>query len=206
MDSPIYERFCRFISYLLHPFLIPTLAAALLLFGPTVLSGIALGIKGFLFSVVVLNTLILPAASVGLFRLFRVIPDLSLSEPRQRILPMAVIAACYLLCILLFRRVAVAFLIERFMIAALCCVVLVFVVNLYWKISLHMTAMGGLLGLLAVLDYSGLAHVQGLLAMFVLLAGLLASARLQLGSHDMGQILAGLGAGCVVTIVSVLCF
>ena len=195
MKNP-YDRLSRAISYALHPLIVPTIAALLLLFGPTVMSNLPAEARWFIAAVVLLNTLILPAFSLAVLKLFGGLSDLRLQSQRQRMLPMGIVAVCYMLCILSFRQMTVAFLVDRFLIAALCCVVIAFVVNLYWKISLHMTAAGGLLGMMIVMNYTGLV--------LTVLTGALGSARLQLGSHSLAQVGAGAAAGVAVTAATVL--
>ena len=197
MKNP-YDRLSRAISYALHPLIVPTIAALLLLFGPTVMSNLPAEARWFIAAVILLNTLILPAFSLAVLKLFGGLSDLRLQSQRQRMLPMGIVAVCYMLCILSFRQMTVAFL------AALCCVVIAFVVNLYWKISLHMTAAGGLLGMMIVMNYTGLAQFRTALIVLTVLTGALGSARLQLGSHSLAQVGAGAAAGVAVTAATVL--
>lgn len=198
MENPIYDRIGRALSLALHPFVIPTQGVALLLFGPSIMAGTPLGAKWFLLSVVAANTAILPVLALLLLHQLKIVPDLSLRSTRQRIVPLAVTAICYGLCIVSLEHIAVAFLLERFMIAALCCVLLVSVVNLRWKISLHMTSAGGLLGMLAELSHSGLANFQFILLLFILAAGALACARLYMGSHTIAQVASGTLSGALI--------
>ena len=195
MEYSVWNRLSRGISALMHPFVIPTWAVLLMLYGPTVMVNMPPRVKFFLLGIVALNTLLLPAFSIGVLRWFRVIPDWSLQDQKTRMLPMGIVAVCYLMCIVAMSNMLFAFLITRFLIAALCCVAFAFFVNLYWKISLHMTAAGGLLSMLAVVCYAGLANLQQALVGCLLLAGLLGSARLRLGSHNLAQVAAGAGGG-----------
>lgn len=158
MEYSVWNRLSRGISALMHPFVIPTWAVLLMLYGPTVMVNMPPRVKFFLLGIVALNTLLLPAFSIGVLRWFRVIPDWSLQDQKTRMLPMGIVAVCYLMCIVAMSNMLFAFLITRFLIAALCCVAFAFFVNLYWKISLHMTAAGGLLGMLAVVCYAGVGQ------------------------------------------------
>ena len=206
MEYSVWNRLSRGISALMHPFVIPTWAVLLMLYGPTVMVNMPPRVKFFLLGIVALNTLLLPAFSIGVLRWFRVIPDWSLQDQKTRMLPMGIVAVCYLMCIVAMSNMLFAFLITRFLIAALCCVAFAFFVNLYWKISLHMTAAGGLLGMLAVVCYAGLANLRQALVGCLLLAGLLGSARLRLGSHNLAQVAAGAGGGAVISVVVILFF
>lgn len=87
MKNP-YDRLSRAISYALHPLIVPTIAALLLLFGPTVMSNLPAEARWFIAAVVLLNTLILPAFSLAVLKLFGGLSDLRLQSQRQRMLPM----------------------------------------------------------------------------------------------------------------------
>ncbi len=136
MEYSVWNRLSRGISALMHPFVIPTWAVLLMLYGPTVMVNMPPRVKFFLLGIVALNTLLLPAFSIGVLRWFRVIPDWSLQDQKTRMLPMGIVAVCYLMCIVAMSNMLFAFLITRFLIAALCCVAFAFFVNLYWKIRL----------------------------------------------------------------------
>ena len=64
------------------------------------------------------------------------------------------------------------------MIAAACCEVMCLAVSLYWKISLHLTAMGAVVALLVVMNIAGVGDMMVPLMIAILCAGALASARL----------------------------
>lgn len=194
----------RTISFALHPLIVPTLAVIFMLFGHTVMSGISLGAKWFFVGIVALNTLVFPMLGVGLLRSLRVIPDLSLSEPRHRMIPMIIVALSYVSCAVMFSDVMMAFLIRRFLFAALGCVLLCMIVTPFWKISLHMTSIGGLLAMLFLINLSGFGQFAGLLLLFILLAGLLGSARLWLGYHNIWQVAAGVCGGFLITSGAIL--
>lgn len=104
MKNP-YDRLSRAISYALHPLIAPTIAALLLLFGPTVMSNLPAEARWFIAAVILLNTLILPAFSLAVLKLFGGLSDLRLQSQRQRMLPMGIVAVCYMLCILSFRQI-----------------------------------------------------------------------------------------------------
>ncbi len=202
--NALLTRLSRTLSYLLHPLLIPTLGVFLLVYGQTVMGGISPRVKWFFLSIVFLNTFVIPLLGIGLLKTLRLIPDLSLSEPRQRILPIVIVAVGYLCCAWMLRDVAMAFLIQRFLFAALACLALTALVTPFWKISLHMTAIGGLLAMLALLNFSGFGQFPYTLLSFLLLAGMLGSARLWLGSHNLLQVAAGFCGGFLIASLTIL--
>ena len=151
-------RLSQAISLLLHPLTIPLWAGILMLFGNTLMATMPLSIKWFFLAVLALNTLVAPALCIGLLRAFRLIPDLRLSEPRQRLIPILIVLLSYVSCLMMLSDVMMAFLIRRFLFAAMGCVVLTLIVTPFWKISLHMTSIGGLLALLTAQNASGLGQ------------------------------------------------
>ncbi len=191
----ILTTWSRGISWVLHPFLVPAYTICILLFGDTIMSNIALSLKWFFVLVVVLNTLIIPAIFIALMRTFGVLGDLSLQQRRERIIPLAVVAVCYLICALMISNVLVAFLIRKFLFAALGCVIMALVVNFWWKISLHLTAAGGAVAMLLIVAISRFGDLTGTVIVAILLSGSLASARLWLGSHTPAQVAAGFFGG-----------
>lgn len=177
-----------------------------MLFGPTILYPLSLPAKGILVGVVAIDTLLLPLGVIGILQGTGVIKDRSLQERKQRIIPITVVALCYGLCILFLSKIIFAYLISRFVIAALCCVVTAGIITLFWKISLHMTSIGGILGMLFAMCITGLGNLQYTLILFLILAGILAGVRLQMGSHTPLQIAAGFLLGFLLTTGFVLLF
>lgn len=87
---------------------------------------------------------------------------------------------------------------SRFMFAGACCVAVCLFVSFYWKISLHMTALGAAVAFIVLIN---IASGGGLFAAFIaalLAAGALGSARLKLGYHTLSQVVVGFATGFIV--------
>lgn len=192
------------ISYALHPIIIPTIGVAVLLFGKSVMSAVTIDAKWFLLAMVLMNTAVIPALIIGLLRYFGIIPDLSLKKRGERIIPMAIIALSYIVCAFMLKDMMMAFLIRRFLMCALCCVIFAGTVTFFWHISLHMTAIGGLLGVLLIMTFSHFGQFTYVVIVSILLCGLLASARLYLGKHDIAQVSVGFCGGLLVSAAALL--
>jgi hypothetical protein len=82
---------------------------------------------------------------------------------------------------------------------------LAIIINLKWKISIHMIGIGALIGTFFGLSTFLLVDLRISIIVFLLIAGLLGSARLTLGSHKPSQIYAGLVLGflCEYFILSI---
>lgn len=69
------------------------------------------------------------------------------------------------------------------------------IVNIKWKISIHMIGIGGLIGTFFGLSAFLLVDLRMMIIVFLLIAGLLGTARLTLGAHRPAQIYVGFLAG-----------
>ncbi|RRB01265.1 hypothetical protein EHT25_21930 [Larkinella rosea] len=84
-------------------------------------------------------------------------------------------------------------------------VTLVGLISLFWKISAHSVGVSGMVGaLLGIAIKSGDITLLNPLLALILLAGLLASARLKLNAHTPAQIAAGMGLGLLVSLTTVM--
>ncbi len=198
------RTFARALSLLLHPLLVPTEITLLLLYGPTFYALWPPSIKIYLLWVIALFTAIVPALFVLFLRTSGRLPDLWLSERRERLLPLAIGMISALLCLVVVRKLPDAVLLRRLLLATAVCEAFCLVVTLRWKISLHLTTMGGVTALLTVMAIAELGQLTVPLYAVIALSGLLASARLYLGSHHGMQVFAGYVAGFVITLLALI--
>lgn len=161
------------------------------------------GAKSYILTVVIVDTLIVPAVGIWLMKMLGLIKDYSLSTRHDRMLPMAVVAICYGVCGWMLGSAPMLFLLRRMMFAAMLCTVFAFVVNLRWQISLHMTAMGAAVGMVFLLLYAGY-DVVWIFCGVVMCAGLLGSSRLYLGKHTPAQVGAGFAGGFILSTLVLL--
>lgn len=160
-------------------------------------------VRGMITLNIVVNTLVVPAMLIFLLYRMGVLKDLDINTRRSRVLPIIIVAACYTMAMLLMPNVAMIYLVRKFIMVALVALLAVFVVNFFWKISLHLTAMGGFVAMFTILNFTKMIYSPMFLASLIIIAGLLASARLALGKHTIAQVAAGFGCGfmaCVFTI------
>lgn len=121
----------------------------------------------------------------------------SIANPRERFLPMSIGATCYIAAGLFVSSAGAPSWLRMFFIAAAVATVIAMAITTRWKISAHTTAVGGLLGMTAWCVCHATADIEALteLSVVALIAGLVATSRLLLQRHTMGQVLAGLALG-----------
>ena len=191
-DRSLPTRLSRAVSVVLHPLVMPLYVILLLVAGPTQLSYFPASVKFYLLWVTVLYTAVIPLLSVGLLRSV------------GRISSLAIGIVCYLLCAATVARIPSAMIVRKFMLAGACCELFCLAVTFYWKISLHLAAQGAAAALLVLLTFGNAGNLTGALAVAVLAAGALASARLWLGCHTIRQVAAGYAGGFIVATLAVL--
>jgi hypothetical protein len=192
------------ISYILHPFLVPLYVMLALFSTGMVPIYVFADVRRWMFFMVAVNAVMVPAAAIIMMRLLGIIKDYSLSTRRDRILPLFVVALCYGLCGWVLGNVPMLFIMQRCMFAAMGCTLFALTVTFFWQISLHMTAVGGAVGIISLLLYAGFAPLVWPLCAAVVLSGLLGSARLYLDKHSPGQVAAGFFGGFSVAVLVLL--
>ncbi len=76
-------------------------------------------------------------------------------------------------------------------------------VNVVWKISTHMAAIGGVIGALMV--FSFIFHFNPLwwLCILLLIAGLLGTSRMVLRQHSLSQVVGGFALGTICAVLGI---
>ncbi len=203
MNSAI-SKASSVLSFILHPFMIPTYATILFMYGSSAFSFLPLSVRQMITVNIIINTLVIPALAIYLLYRMGHLPNLGLKDRRSRVLPIIIVTICYGLAMYMMEDVMMIYVVRKFMLTAILALGCVFAVNFWWKISLHLTAMGGFVAMIFILNISKLMYSPLTLALAILMAGLLASARLQLGRHTPKQITAGFSCGFIVCMVTML--
>ena len=73
-----------------------------------------------------------------------------------------------------------------------------FLVNLRWKISIHMLGIGGLMGMAFGFAWIFQLHMVNVLMLMAVLAGALGTARLILKAHSPAQVYTGFMSGFMI--------
>ncbi|MCM1110913.1 MAG: hypothetical protein NC336_06895 [Clostridium sp.] len=194
------KRFSDFLSFIFSPLLVPSYGVALALWFSMLVylqTGFKLQIVLFVFII----TAVIPAALILLLKVFGFVSDIGLNNQKERTLPYCIVCLSYLVTAYYFMVERFPSWIVLFMAGATLAVIISLVVNIWWKISAHLAAMGGAVGLLMriIADGDEIAATFPMLLTMIVLTGLVAMARVYLGRHTLGQVIAGSlnGAICV---------
>ena len=189
-------RVARITSIVFTPFSIPFLAFLVLcLFSylrimPILYKGIVLGI-------VYCFTILTPTITIFLFRKINGFARQELSERKKRYVPILLTIISYVFCLLMMRKLNIPWYMTGIIFVSLVISIICILVNLKWKLSEHMAGMGGIIG--GLVSFSALFSYNPVvwLCLFILIAGILGSARIVLGHHTLGEVLSGFVVGLV---------
>lgn len=183
----------RFASAMLSPLLVPTYGVLIALWC-SYLSAYDMGLRVTVLLVVGGITCVLPMFFITTLHHFKLITDKNLVDRKERLLPFIFALVCYVAAAFyLYTRVHAPMWMVMFCVGGAFAVTISAVVNLWWKISAHMAGMAGIVALIYNMHVlvTEAFNLVWVLMVAVLLCGMLGSARIILGRHTLGQVLAG---------------
>ena len=189
-------RVARVTSIVFTPFSIPFLAF-LVLFLFSYLRIMPILYKGIVLGIVYCFTILTPTITIFLFRKINGFARQELSERKKRYVPILLTIISYGFCLLMMRKLNIPWYMTGIIFVSLVISIICILVNLKWKLSEHMAGMGGIIG--GLVSFSALFSYNPVvwLCLFILIAGILGSARIVLGHHTLGEVLSGFVVGLV---------
>ena len=193
----------RIVSMLFTPFYLPIVGLiALFLF--SYLSIFPLAYKLQVLIMTYLFTILLPTVMIHLYRRYQGWNLIELGHRERRMVPYIISICCYLTCIYLMERLHMPHFMSAIIIAALLLQIVCAIINVWWKISTHTAAIGGVGGaLFAFAEYLGFNPVWWLCLVFFV-AGLLGTCRMILRQHSLAQVVAGFWVGFICAAIAIL--
>jgi hypothetical protein len=115
--------------------------------------------------------------------------------------PLLLSAVYFFITYYLLRKVALPSIIYFYIIGATILVLLTLIITFRWKISIHMTSIGGFTGFLISLALLLHIDINWLLILTFVASGLLGTSRVKLNAHDLPQVFAGYAMGVGVMLL-----
>ena len=193
----------RIVSMLFTPFYLPIVGLiALFLF--SYLSIFPMAYKLQVLIMTYLFTILLPTVMIHLYRRYQGWNLIELGQRERRMVPYIISIVCYFSCIYLMERLHMPHFIGSIIIAALLVQIVCAIINVWWKISTHTAAIGGVGGaLFAFAEYLGFNPVWWLCLVFFV-AGLLGTSRMILRQHNLSQVVTGFWVGFICAAIAIL--
>jgi hypothetical protein len=204
-SSPAALRFfAHLVSSVFHPLFISAYVMGFLIFfHPYAFAGFDHKIKVLRFLHIVLINALFPAFAVFLLWRLKFIQSILLHTEKERIIPYLISMIFYWWSWNVFKHlpdsppVAIHFLLGAFL--SVCGA---WICNIYFKVSMHAVAMGGMLMFILLFSFHD-EYASGLyLALALLVTGLVCTSRLLLSAHSIFQVWAGLFVGLLAQYVA----
>lgn len=185
-------KIAKAISVVFHPLLIPTYAI-LLLYSSNLYFVLILPekYKYFLLGFVFTTTFLMPAIMMFLLLKAKMIKSLHMENRYERVLPLIIVAGFFFGTYYVLRTTPQIAIINFFILGSTALVILSLLINYITKISIHMTAHGGLLGAFLGLGIIMNQNLNLYIYLIILIGGITAFARLKLKAHTQFQVYLG---------------
>jgi len=185
----------KIISLVLHPVLTPSLGYLIIFNSGTYLAYLPFETKKLLLMLIALCTIIIPISILPFFLYQKLIINVQMDDRKERFLPLVLVFLFYIFSYILILRFPIPPAYHAFILGCTITVLWAMIISFFWKISVHMTGIGGLTGLIVFLIWSQRVNLQFLLILSIILAGLIGFARLQVRAHNQAQVYSGFLAG-----------
>lgn len=200
------KKAAQIISYLFHPLIMPTLGLLLLLNSGTYISLLDPVAKRAILFVMALGTLIFPVMMIPILYYRKLVSNLQNASREERVVPQLIILILYVITFVYFARLPLSRVIHAYVLSASISLFLLLLVSIRIKLCAHMTALGGISGLIIALILLYETQIEVILLLVILSAGLTGSAKLLLGIQKPGEVLSGYLLGFAVVLATLLVY
>lgn len=202
----MHNTIAKIITYVLNPLIMPFVGVLFLLFfDEYYFLQVSPINKFYILGFIFLVTFLLPFIVALLLRNNGQIGSLEMQQREERRLPILITAFIYTALFFLISRVPGLDRIRLFLLATTITLILSGFITNYYKISIHMLGVGGIVGLVAYMSTYSLFSLTTLLIGCIIFSGLVGAARIQLKAHTHGQVYSGFALGfAVVFLIGVL--
>ncbi|MDG1283349.1 MAG: hypothetical protein P8N46_01725 [Flavobacteriales bacterium] len=196
----------RLISILLHPIFIPVISFYLSIRMVPSLDFTIANYQDYILLILIICTIILPALCMLFLIKFDVISSLEMRKNQERPIPLLLTGGFLILSLKLTEKLLIFTpVLKKELVGAIIIILLASIISKFWKISLHMLGVGGLIGVLVSLQYL-YGGLSSMIIYFMLIAGITAMARIYLKAHNHSQIYIGFIVGFIIECVIILLF
>ena len=165
-------------------------------------------IKRSIYLIIFIFTILIPLLTVPLAVKLGLIKSIEMDDHRERIIPLVNTIVSYLACSFFLMKLNLSRPVDIFVIKILVCGAITLMMCLFisykWKISIHMTGIGGAIGATIVSAIDFFADMHIVVIALIILAGILGTSRLLLKAHSEYQLYSGFLLGFSVTLTSML--
>lgn len=195
----------RIVSMLFTPFYLP-MVGLIALFIFSYLNLFPWQYKLSVLVVVYIFTIFLPTFLIHLYRRYQGWSPIELGMKERRVVPYVISILCYFGCYYFLVSVHVSHVIGGIVLVGMAVQILCALINVWWKISTHTAAIGGVAGALVAFSFKFAFNPVWWLCFVLLLAGMVGTARMILRQHSLSEVVVGFITGFFCAFYMVLRF
>ena len=193
----------RFLCVVVTPLSL-SLVGSTLLFTFSYLSQMPWGYKLSVLAMVYFFTILMPTMLIKLYRNYHGWTLIQLSRKERRVVPYLLSIVSYYACFYVMRLYNIPHFMGNILMAALVIQIVCALINVWWKISTHTAAIGGVVGALLAFSFIFMFNPITWLCFSLVLSGLVGASRIILRQHTFSQVTAGYGVGVLIAFVIIL--
>lgn len=192
----------RIISMIFTPFYLP-IVGLIALFIFSYMSLLPMMYKLVMLAMVYLLTVVAPSLLIHLYRLCQGWTSHELGRKERRLVPYIISIVCYFACFFWMEYRNTPRVISIIVVVALTIQMVCALINIWWKISTHTAAIGGVAGGLVSYSIAFSFNPLWWLCFVLILAGAVGTARMILRQHSLSQVVGGflVGAACAILVI-----
>ena len=187
----------RVLSMVFTPFYL-SLVGLIALFTFSYLSLMPWAFKLTVLTLVYLFTILIPTLLIHFYRNYHGWTLIELGKKERRVVPYLLSIVSYFVCYYVMHRFNIPHFMSNILMAALIIQILCALINVWWKISTHTAAIGGVMGALQAFAVIFGFNPIGWLCLVLILAGMVGTSRMILRQHSLRQVCYGFLLGLVV--------
>ena len=192
----------RIMSMIFTPFYLP-IVGLIALFIFSYMSLLPMMYKLVMLAMVYLLTVVAPSLLIHLYRLCQGWTSHELGRKERRLVPYIISIVCYFACFFWMEYRNTPRVISIIVVVALTIQMVCALINIWWKISTHTAAIGGVAGGLVSYSIAFSFNPLWWLCFVLILAGAVGTARMILRQHSLSQVVTGFlaGAACAILVI-----
>lgn len=186
------------VSYVFHPVFMPVaMAWVLFQLSPATFAGLSGEKMGMVLLRIAYIATFFPILTVLLLKGVGFIESIHLHTPKDRIIPLIGTMIFYFWVYHVFKHIDAPFLLRVLLLGCFWGVIVMFMVSIFFKVSMHTTGAGGMIGILLVLMFNSPVNMAIPFFAALMIAGIIGTARMILKAHTLGQIWLGYILGVI---------
>ena len=192
----------RVMSMLFTPFYLP-IVGLIALFTFSYMALLPWDYKLEVLLLVYFFTVLIPTILIHLYRHYQGWNLIELGAKERRLIPYIISILCYFSCYYIMSVLHIPHFMARILMAALIIQVLCAVINIWWKISTHSAAIGGVAGALMAFSFLFMFNPTWWLCLAFIIGGMVGTSRMILRQHTLWQVVAGFLLGMVCAFLAI---